>query len=106
MLWSVREEFAAGQVPSPPNTSGPSVGVWDTGVNMLARSGVSHAARVDELRVCRGLLLSHAGRRNHEAIAGRRWPPGRRRELINDIFLDTSGPLARHSSARRNHDCR
>ena len=105
MLLRVREKFVAGAAPNLPDTSGPSDGVWDTGVNMLGRSGVWRAVRVDEVRGCREFSLSHSRRDNREAVAMSKWLSEQRPKSVNEIFLDISGRTVCHSTCRRNHDC-
>jgi hypothetical protein len=99
MLSGVREKLVAGAPPRLPNMSGPGDGIGDTGVNMLGRSRISHAARAEEVRGCRGYSLSHASRIN------RKWLSEQRPKSVNKVFLAISGRTVCHSTCRRHHDC-
>jgi hypothetical protein len=80
-------------------------GVRDTGVNMLGRYRISHAARVAEVRGSRGYSLSHARRIDRKAVAASKRLFEQRPESVDETFLDITGRTVCHSSCRRNHDC-
>jgi hypothetical protein len=79
-------------------------GVRDTGVNMLGRSRISHAARVADVRGCRGYSLSHARRIDYKAVAASKWLFEQRPESVDETCLNITGRTVCHSSRRRNHD--